>query len=91
MVVGNDPPASVGEEGVLGGFKIVQSDMHQVVYGADSEGLCECYIILCVILFYILYTYESVDIYFGESGYYSHGVIYYLIRRPLTGVEMDWF
>jgi hypothetical protein len=42
MVVGNDPPASLGEEGVLGGFKIVQSDMHQVVYGADSEGLCEC-------------------------------------------------
>jgi len=25
---------------VVGGFKVVQSDMHQVVYGADSEGLC---------------------------------------------------
>ncbi len=46
MVVGNDPPAGVGDEGVLGGFKVVQSDMHQVVYGADSEGLCECNIIL---------------------------------------------
>ncbi|KAL7438991.1 hypothetical protein ACHAXM_006501 [Skeletonema potamos] len=40
LVVGNDPPAGVAEEGVLGGFKVVQSDMHQVVYGADSEGLC---------------------------------------------------
>lgn len=54
MVVGNDPPGSsgVGEEGVLGGFKVVQSDMHQVVYGADSEGLCEfyiiCYYICCI-------------------------------------------
>ena len=41
MVVGNDPPAGVSEEGVIGGFKVVQSDMHQVIYGADSEGLCE--------------------------------------------------
>lgn len=41
MVVGNDMPGSVGEEGVIGGFKVVTSDMHQVVYGADSEGLCE--------------------------------------------------
>jgi hypothetical protein len=40
MVVGNDMPGSVGEEGVIGGFKVVTSDMHQVVYGADSEGLC---------------------------------------------------
>ena len=41
LVVGNDPPSGVGEEGVLGGFKVVMSDMHQVIYGADSEGLCE--------------------------------------------------
>ena len=34
-------PGSVGEEGVIGGFKVVTSDMHQVVYGADSEGLCK--------------------------------------------------
>jgi hypothetical protein len=40
MVVGGDPPGSVSEEGTIGGFKVVQSDMHQVVYGADSEGLC---------------------------------------------------
>jgi hypothetical protein len=46
MVVGNDPPAGVAEEGVIGGFKVVQSDMHQVVYGADSEGLCEFFIII---------------------------------------------
>lgn len=41
MVVGNDPPNGVGEEGVIGGFKVVGSDMHQIVYGADSDGLCE--------------------------------------------------
>ena len=41
LVVGNDPPSGVAEEGVLGGFKVVMSDMHQVIYGADSEGLCE--------------------------------------------------
>lgn len=45
MVVGNDPPSGVAEEGVLGGFKVVMSDMHQVVYGADSEGLCECFVV----------------------------------------------
>ena len=42
LVVGNDPPAGVADEGVIGGFKVVQSDLHQVVYGADSDGLCEC-------------------------------------------------
>lgn len=41
MVVGSDPPGPVSEEGVVGGFKVVQSDMHQIVYGSDSEGLCE--------------------------------------------------
>lgn len=40
MVVGSDPPGPVSEEGVVGGFKVVQSDMHQIVYGSDSEGLC---------------------------------------------------
>eukprot|EP00986_Skeletonema_menzelii_P014070 scaffold8870_cov196-Skeletonema_menzelii.AAC.1 len=29
MVIGNDPPSGVAEEGVLGGFKVVMSDMHQ--------------------------------------------------------------
>ena len=48
MVVGNDPPSGVAEESVLGGFKVVMSDMHQVVYGADSEGLCE-FCIVCVL------------------------------------------
>mmetsp|Transcript_44339 Transcript_44339/g.94386 ORF Transcript_44339/g.94386 Transcript_44339/m.94386 type:complete len:210 (+) Transcript_44339:3-632(+) len=40
MLVGGDPPGGVSEEGVIGGFKVVQSDMHQVVFGADSDGLC---------------------------------------------------
>lgn len=39
MVITNDPPGS-GEDGSIGGFKVVQSNIHQVIYGADSEGLC---------------------------------------------------
>ena len=51
MIVGGDPPSGVAEENAIGGFKVVQSDMHQVVYGADSEGLCELFFILihCII------------------------------------------
>jgi len=40
LVISGDPPGGVGEEGVLGGFKVVTSDAHQVVFGADSEGMC---------------------------------------------------
>ena len=40
MVITNDPPGS-GEDGSIGGFKVVQSNIHQVIYGADSEGLCK--------------------------------------------------
>lgn len=39
-VVSNDPPGGLAEAGTLGGFKVVQSDQHQVVYGADSDGIC---------------------------------------------------
>jgi len=39
MVITNDPPGS-GETGIIGGFKVVQSEIHQVIYGADSDGLC---------------------------------------------------
>lgn len=39
MVLKNDPPGA-GEVGKIGGFKVVQSDVHQVVYGGDSNGLC---------------------------------------------------
>jgi hypothetical protein len=41
-VITNDPPASSGltESGAIGGFKVVQSDQHQVVYGADADGIC---------------------------------------------------
>lgn len=39
MVIKNDPPG-VAEVGKVGGFKVVQSDAHQVVYGGDSDGLC---------------------------------------------------
>lgn len=38
-VVENDPPSGLSESGTLGGFKVVQSDQHQVVYGADSDAI----------------------------------------------------
>ena len=40
-VVSNDPPAGLSQNGTLGGFKVVQSDQHQIVYGADIDGLCK--------------------------------------------------
>ncbi len=40
MVIKNDPPGAVQLESI-GGFKVVQSDVHQVVYGGDSDGICE--------------------------------------------------
>mmetsp|Transcript_9673 Transcript_9673/g.12188 ORF Transcript_9673/g.12188 Transcript_9673/m.12188 type:complete len:264 (+) Transcript_9673:123-914(+) len=40
LVVSNDPPGTGGESETIGGFKVVQSDAHQVVYGGDSDGLC---------------------------------------------------
>jgi vesicle-associated membrane protein 7 len=39
-VIGNDPPGGLAESGQIGGFKVVQSDQHQVVYGADSDRIC---------------------------------------------------
>jgi hypothetical protein len=40
-VVGNDPPTGLAQAGQIGGFKVVQSDVHQVIYGADMDGLCK--------------------------------------------------
>ena len=40
-VIENDPPSGLSEAGTVGGFKVVQSDQHQVVYGADSDGICK--------------------------------------------------
>lgn len=39
-VISNDPPSGLSQPGTLGGFKVVQSDQHQIVYGADVDGLC---------------------------------------------------
>jgi vesicle-associated membrane protein 7 len=44
VVIKNDPPSSVSDAGVIGGFKVVTSDMHQVIYGADDKGLSLCVI-----------------------------------------------
>ena len=40
-IIGSDPPGGLSEAGAIGGFKIVQSDVHQVVYGSDTDGICE--------------------------------------------------
>ena len=48
QVMENDPPGGLAEQGAIGGFKVVQSDQHQVVYGADADGICEwldCYFV----------------------------------------------
>lgn len=37
--VAKDPPGSGGNG--FGGFKVVQSDIHQLVYGSDESGICE--------------------------------------------------
>ncbi|GAX24626.1 vesicle-associated membrane protein 7 [Fistulifera solaris] len=39
-VIENDPPSGLSEAGTIGGFKVVQSDMHQVIYGADTDAVC---------------------------------------------------
>lgn len=36
--VSKDPPGNLS--GGFGGFKVVQSDVHQLVYGADTSGIC---------------------------------------------------
>ncbi len=41
LVISNDPPGVGGQIETIGGFKVVQSDTHQVVYGGDSDGLCK--------------------------------------------------
>jgi hypothetical protein len=38
-IIGSDPPTGLSEAGKIGGFKIVQSDVHQVVYGSDTDGI----------------------------------------------------
>jgi len=39
-VISNDPPSGLSQPNELGGWKVVQSDQHQIVYGADIDGLC---------------------------------------------------
>ena len=55
-VISNDPPTGLSESGKIGGFKVVQSDQHQVIYGCDMDGLCMFYFIFpkCTVLFVFL-------------------------------------
>jgi hypothetical protein len=40
-VIANDPPGGLSDGGTIGGFKVVKSDQHQVVYGADKDAICK--------------------------------------------------
>jgi len=40
-VISNDPPTGVDARSKCGGFKVVQADVHQVVYGADANNICK--------------------------------------------------
>lgn len=40
LVVSGNPPGAVNSDATIGGFNVVQSTVHQVVYGADMDGLC---------------------------------------------------
>ena len=44
-IISNDPPTGLSESGKIGGFKVVQSDQHQVTYGCDTDGLCKFFFI----------------------------------------------
>jgi len=39
-IISNDPPTGISESNKIGGFKVVQSDVHQVTYGCDKDGVC---------------------------------------------------
>jgi hypothetical protein len=40
MVISQNPPGAMSEQGKLGGFKVVQSNVHQVIFGVDADKLC---------------------------------------------------
>ena len=40
QVILNDPPNGLTASCIIGGFKVVRSGQHQVVYGADENGVC---------------------------------------------------
>ena len=63
MVLKSDPPGAGAEVGAIGGFKVVQSDAHQVVYGGNSDGLCKFHVIL-----------ESVFLLNNAPTYRSHKI-----------------
>jgi len=42
MMIAKNLPGALIDPSTIGGFKSVQSETHQVVYGADSSGVCTC-------------------------------------------------
>lgn len=77
MVVGGDPPGGVSEEGAIGGFKVVQSDLHQVIYGADSDGMCEFFFACVWSIMNFLFCFVRV-LFFGGVGCVSSGGVVFL-------------
>ena len=47
-VISNDPPTGIGKGTKCGGFKVVQADVHQVVYGADADNICKLPFAACL-------------------------------------------
>ena len=40
MMISKNLPGALSDPSNIGGFKSIQSETHQVVYGADSSGVC---------------------------------------------------
>ena len=60
--VSKDPPG--GLSGGFGGFKVVQSDAHQLVYGADKAGCCTFQkesLLMSVCVFAIVFYFSLVS------------------------------
>jgi hypothetical protein len=49
--VAKDAPGNLS--GGFGGFKVVQSDAHQLVYGADKAGCCKCLTNKVIFIFFV--------------------------------------
>jgi hypothetical protein len=61
-VISGDPPGGLSQSGTLGGFKVVQSDQHQVVYGADTDGICKSRVFLLHCMFVLSVAGEEESI-----------------------------
>lgn len=54
-IISNDPPTGISESNKIGGFKVVQSDEHQVTYGCDKDGICESFSVFVFSIIWVGY------------------------------------